>query len=82
VKAAAYDVEEAPDLAIQPTWKQIAQVPVLANDQLSLTVTNPQSRGFYRLRSGPPAAVQVIRTPSGSLVPDAVVDTGKPYVLS
>jgi len=72
--AAGYDLEEASELDAQPTWKRVDQVPSLTSGQLSLTLTNTQSKGFYRLHSGPPAAVQVLRTPAGSLVPDAAVD--------
>jgi hypothetical protein len=38
-------------------------------------LTNTNASAFYRLRGGLTATVQVLRTPAGSLAPDAVVDS-------
>jgi hypothetical protein len=72
--AAAYDLEQTDDLGAQSNWMRIADVPSLTSNTLSLVLPNTNTKAFYRLRAGLPATVQIIRTPSGSLVPDAVVD--------
>ena len=72
--AAAYDLEESGEVAGQSNWKRIAQLPSLASNMLSLVMLNTNSMAFYRLHAAPTATVQVIRTPAGSLVPDAAVD--------
>ena len=72
--AAAYDLEQTDDLGAQSNWMRIAYVPSLTSNTLSLVLPNTHTKAFYRLRAGSPARVQIINTPSGSLVPDAVVD--------
>jgi hypothetical protein len=72
--AAAYDLEQTDDLGAPSSWMRVAHVPSLTSNTLSLVLPNTNTKAFYRLRAGPTATMKIIRAPSGSLVPDAVVD--------
>jgi hypothetical protein len=72
--AVACDLELTRKLQTTSEWSRVSQLPLLSNEALSLCVSNTGSNVFYRLRGGRTATVTVLRTPSSSLVPQAVVD--------